>query len=283
MESTTSWFGSFLDAAWVQIRVGVDYLPSLLAALLILGLGWALARLARNAVQRLALASNRFLDRAFPRGFLTTARVSSLAATLFGEVVFWMILLITVTVASGVAGLSTIAEWLDRITTHLPNLIAGVTIVVIGFFLSVYVREQVAPQATAGKSAQSILLGRAAQGFVLATALIVGLDQIGIEVALLVALYVVCVAALLIGLAVAFALGARRYVSNLIGVRTARQHMNPGLRVRIDDIEGEILEITPTQIALNTDQGKTLVPGRFLDEQLITIMAPDTVEGVKND
>jgi len=275
MESTTSWIGSFLDAVWDQIRVGVDYLPSLLAAILILVLGWALARLARSAVQRLALASNRFLDRAFPRGVLTEARVSSLAATLFGEVVFWAIALITVTVASGVAGLSAISEWLDRITTHLPSLIAGVAIVVVGYFLSVYVREQVAPQPTSGRSVQRILLARVAQGFVLSTALIVGLDQIGIDVLLLIALSVAFVASLLIGLAVAFASGARGHVSNLIGVRAVRRHLSPGLRVRIDGIEGEILEITPTQLALNTDEGKTLVPGRFVDEQVITIVAPD--------
>jgi hypothetical protein len=199
-----------------------------------------------------------------------------------GENAFWLIVLVTVTIASGVAGLSAISEWLDRITAHLPSLIAGVTIVVVGYFLGVYVREQVAPQTTARTSRQSLFLGRVAQGFVVSTALIVGLDQIGIDVALLIALWVACVAALLIGLAVAFALGARSHVSNLIGVRAARRHISAGVRIRINEIEGEILEITPTQIALDTDQGKTLVPGRFIDEHLITIMAPDNDRDAKD-
>ncbi len=282
MASRNTATGSFLDAVWDQTKAGVDYLPSLVAALLLLAVGWVVARLARGAVQRLAQASNNFLARAFPRGMLAGARISSVAATLLGEVVFWVIVLITITMASRVAGLSAISQWLERITTHLPSLIAGVAIVVVGYFLSVYVREQVAPQAAVGRSRQRALVGRVAQGFVIATALIVGLDQIGIDVALLVALAVVCVAALLSGLAAAFALGARAHVSNLIGVRAARRDLSAGLRIRIGEIEGEILEITPTQIALSTHEGKTLVPGRFVDEHLITIMGPATDQDVED-
>lgn len=278
MESNSSWFGSYLDAIWDQIKVGADYIPSLLAAILLLVFGWVIARLARHAIRKLADASNSFLERTFPSGILAEARVSTLVATLLGEIVFWAILLIAVGIAAGIAGLSAVAEWLDRITAHLPNLIAGIAIVVVGFFLSIYIREQVTPQATPGGSRQRLLLGQVAQGLVISTALIVGLDQIGIDVALLVALTVVIVAALLTGLAVAFALGARSHVSNLIGMRSARRHLNPGVRIRIDDIEGEILEITPTQIALTNEQGKILVPGRFIDEQAIIILTPDTGE-----
>jgi hypothetical protein len=283
MENENSWLGSYVDALQDLIRAGADYLPNLLGAVLFLVLGFVVARLARHAIKRIAKAANRFLERSFPIGILAEARVSDMAAVLLGEIVFWVILLVTVTIAAGIAGLSAIAEWLDRITAQLPNLLAGITIVVVGYFLSVYVREQIAPKGGSGGTRQNRLLERFAQGLILSTALIVGLDQVGIDVALLVALSVVSVAALLIGLAVAFALGARSHVSNLVGVRSARRHLSAGVRVRIDDIEGEVLEVTSTQITLTTDQGKVLLPGRFLDEKIITIIAADIVEGAGHD
>lgn len=282
MESGNSWFGSYLEAVWDQIKAGADYFPTLLAAVLLLVIGWIIARLARHAITRLAAASNSFLERTFPSGILAEARVSTLVATLLGEIVFWAILLITVTIAAGIAGLSAVAEWLDRITVYLPNLIAGIAIVVTGFFLSVYIRERVAPRTAADESRQRLLLGRVAQGLVITMALIVGLDQIGIDVALLVALFVVSVAALLGGLAASFALGSRSHVSNLIGVRSARRYLSPGVRIRIDDIEGEILEITPTQVALTTEEGKMLVPGRFIDEHAVIIVTPDADQDTRD-
>ncbi|MDH3305850.1 MAG: mechanosensitive ion channel [Gammaproteobacteria bacterium] len=275
MESGNSWFGSYLDAVWDQIKAGADYFPTVLAAVLLLVIGWIIARLARHAIERLAAASNSFLERTFPSGILAEARVSTLVATLLGEIAFWAILVITVTIAAGIAGLGAVAKWLDRITAYLPSLIAGIAIVVAGFFLSVYIREKVAPRTATDESRQRLLLGRVAQSIVIAMALIVGLDQIGIDVALLVALFVVSVAALLGGLAASFAMGSRSHVSNLIGVRSARRYLSAGVRIRIDDIEGEILEITPTQVALTTEEGKILVPGRFIDEHAVIIVTPD--------
>ncbi len=275
MESDNSPSGSYLDAVWDRIQAGADYFPSLLGAILLLLLGWIVARLARHWIKRLAGASNSFLERSFPSGILAQARISDLAGAVLGEIVFWIVLLISVTIAAGIAGLSAIAEWLDRITAHLPNLVAGITIIVIGYFLSVYVREQVAPREGSGARTQNRLIGRLVQGLVVSTALIVGLDQVGIDVALLVALFVVTVGAMLGGLAAAFALGARSHVSNLVGARSARRHLGAGVRVRIDDIEGEVLEITSTQVALTTEHGKVLLPGRFLDEKTVTIIAAD--------
>ncbi len=141
----------FFDALWAQIERGGDYLPNLLTAILVLVLGWAIARLARSGVQRLALSSNHLLSRAFPRGVLAGTRISTGAATLLGELVFWVVVLVTLTVAARMAGLNAITGWLDRVTAHLPNLIAGGAIFIVGYFLSVYVREQLAPQSAAGR------------------------------------------------------------------------------------------------------------------------------------
>lgn len=283
MGSTNSLSGSFFEVIWNQITIGVDNLPGILTAILILVIGWLVARLARRAVHKLALAANKFLERNFPSGILEEARVSPLIATLFGETIFWVIVLVALNFASEVAGLRAVSDWLAWLTALLPTLFAGIMIVVIGYVLSMYAREQIAPQTTQRKSRQVVLLGRLAQVFIISIALIVGLDQIGIDVALLIALSVVCVGALLTGLAVAFALGAREHVSNLIGARAARNRLSAGLRIKIDDVEGEILEITPTQIALLTHQGTTFVPGRFMDERLITVVAPDVGEDAVGD
>jgi hypothetical protein len=87
----------------------------------------------------------------------------------------------------------------------------------------------------------------------------------------------VIVGGVVIGLSGAYALGARQFVGNLIGARSARHALGAGLRVRIGDVEGIVLEITATHIALDTAAGKLLVPARVIDEQQILIIT-DTVE-----
>ena len=115
--------------------------------------------------------------------------------------------------------------------------------------------------------------GRIVQLAVFAIALIVGLDQVGIDVTLLIGLTLVCAAAILTAIAVAFATGARTHISNLIGVRTAHAHLSAGMTIKVNGIQGEIVELTATLIALETDAGRVLLPGRLIDEGVITVMS----------
>jgi predicted permease len=274
MESTNNDANVLLDIAINQLNVMVSYLPSILAVVLILGVGWSIARLARRAARKIGAASNRVLARAFPSGIFSGARMSSLAVTLISEVVFWATILITATMAARFAELGSVSQWLDRITAHLPNLIAGIGIVVVGYFLSVFAREQLISQTSNEQLSSNSFKGRIAQAVVVSIAFIIGLDQVGIDVALLIGLTVVAAAGILTAVAVAFALAARTHISNLIGVRAAHDNLRPGMTIQVGDIQGDVVELTSTLIALDTDKGRVLVPGKLVDEAVITVMSP---------
>ena len=70
------------------------------------------------------------------------------------------------------------------------------------------------------------------------------LDQLGIDVTLLIGLTVIGAAAVAITLGVSIALGARGYMSNLMGIRAARGRLSNGLTIRVNGVAGEILEVT---------------------------------------
>lgn len=283
MESTRTWATELIETLAGQARESISYLPGVLGAMLVLVLGYVLARLVRRATLGFALASNRLLKRTFPSGILSGARMSPLTGTFISELLFWSILLIAVTVAARIAGFETISEWLGHITTNLPNIIAAFVIVVIGFLISIFVREQLVSKASPGaRSRQNVLLGKLAQAAIVSVAFIVGLDQLGIDVLLLTALIVVAAAALSITFGISVALGTRSYMRNLIGMRTARASLAAGLHIRIGSVEGQVLEITATQITLETEQGKVLVPGSFFDEQVTVILTPDRQEGASH-
>lgn len=283
MESSNDGTTGLLEAVTSQLNVMVGYLPRVLSVVVILIVGWIIARLARRIVKKIGTASNQWLTRVFPSGIFSGARMSSLAVTLLGEIIFWATILITVTVAARFAELGSVSHWLDRITAQLPNLIAGISIVVVGYFLSVFAREQLPTETSTQTPSVSPVFGRIAQTAVFSIALIIGLDQAGIDVALLIGLMVVITAGILTALAVAFASSARTHISNLIGVRAAYANLSAGMTIQVGDIQGEIIEFTPTLIALDTDDGRVLLPGRLVDESVITVMTPARTEEAKND
>lgn len=275
MTDTLSWFGGLQQSAVAILNETLAYLPALGAAILVLIGGWLIARLARAAARRIFNDANRLLDRVFRHGAFSSARLSPATVTVLGEVTFWVMMFLTVTVSARVAGLTVIATWLNQIVTQLPNLIVGAAIIVVGYFLSVLVGEQVASTARAAKAGQSALMGKFAQAAVFVTTLIIGLDQIGVDVTFLVALFAVAVGAIFVGFSIAFGLGARHHVGNLIGARNARRELRLGASIRIGGNEGRILEITATHIILDSANGRMLVPASITDEGSIEITAPD--------
>ena len=272
----------FENARRAALRAGmsiVDYLPTLLGAAIILLAGWGIAMVLRAGTNRAGDHINRLLDRAFRSGRLAEFRLSQRILSALAEVIFWITLFVFASIAARAAGLNTFANWLDRIVANLPNLIAGALVIVIGFFLGAFARDLVTATTSAARPAQSLLVGKAAQFAVIIIALIVGLDQIGINVTFIVIVLAIATGVVLGGFALAFGLGARGYVANLIGARELKREFEPGQIIRIGDIEGEILDITETTIVLTTGDGRRRIPAASIASDSITIVDMDKNHG----
>ncbi|MEX2164459.1 MAG: hypothetical protein WD823_09475 [Sulfuricaulis sp.] len=248
-----------------------ETLPNLIGALLLLLVGWLLARLLRAGAVRLI----HLLDRAIRRLSSRNADrpgILSASAEVLGSIVFWVVVLFFLTAATQVLGLDAFLGWLNRVVDYLPILLTGGLIVLAGFLLSALVRDVVATTAPVADS-QRVLLGRVAQLVILVTAVVIGADQIGIKVTFLVIMVTVLASTLLGGLALALSLGARTYVSNLIGAHYLRQLYRAGQTVRVGQFEGRILEFTATAIVLETADGRVNLPGKiYHDEPIVLLM-----------
>jgi small-conductance mechanosensitive channel len=74
----------------------------------------------------------------------------------------------------------------------------------------------------------------------------------------------VTVGSTLAAAALAFGLGARASVANIIAARYVAQFCRVGQAVRIDDVEGTVVQLTPTAVVVETPEGRAVVPaGRF--------------------
>ena len=247
-------------------------LPSLIAAVALLAVGWLAARLLRVLAERAA----RLLD-------ATAARLAGAAgargerfgrsAALLGAVVFWVVFLVFAGAAAQVLGMRVVTEWLVRLLDHLPTLAAGLLIMVAGYLLAGFVGDLVAATATRLAPAQRNALARLAQGATLVTALLVGADQMGVKVTWLAIFAAILVASLLGGVMISASLGARGYVANVIGAHYLRQAFRVGERVRVAGFEGRILEVTPTSLLIDTAEGRVSLPGRVYHEEPIVLLA----------
>jgi len=249
------------------------FLPNLVAAIALGLIGWLAARLARVLVRRLGTTINRVVEQ-LPFRHSGLFSLSPTAVRVLGDFAFWLVAFLFLVAVASILELTMVSQWLARLAGFLPAVLAGGLIIVIGIAASILLGQLSTAAAAPAGPVRSHLLGRAVQATVLAVAIVLGIGQTGLDMTLPVALILIAAGSIGGALTLAFALGACDLVRDLVGAHGLQHHCELHQRVRIDDIEGEIVDLTATTVILATPEGRVLVPGRIFHERAIVLLAP---------
>jgi len=263
-------YGQWVDALnnsfdlFVQ-RVGA-HLPNFLGAMLLVLGGWLLGRLLRAAIIRLSARLDGLLQLQGNSYFFTKLGMERPASALIGGIVFWLVFLVFFTAATETLGLPVLATWLSGVSYYLPRILVAALIVLAGLLAGNLARDAITATANAAGVAYAELLGRAVYVIILLVAVVTGVDQMGIESRFLTVTITIVIAALIGGAALAFGLGSRTTVSNIIAAHYLRQSYRVGYTVKIGAVQGRIVEITPTAVILDGPEGRVMVPAKDFSE-----------------
>lgn len=257
------------------------FIPNLAAAAVLLGAGWLAGRLLRALALRLLRTwSNRVaggVGRFFrSRDVETSVRRGASDPPfirLVGSFVFWFVFLFFAAAATETLGLSVVSTWLSGLAGYLPQALAAVLIVLVGVLAGSLLRGVVSSAASRAGAPYASMLGRLVQVALVALTVVVAFDQLGLEITFLVVVVAIVTAGILGGAALAFGLGARTAVSNIMGAHYVLKRYRVGHRVRIGDVEGQIAEITTTSVLVRTPAGHVLVPAKEFSERISVLVS----------
>lgn len=255
----------------------LEYLPQVLGAVVLLLVGLGVARVLRYTTRKIAERTVARLARTRPMDTrVQQPRSYSAAPAIAGRIVYWVVLLFFVLAASELLDLELLSSLLGGITAYIPRLIAGLLILFIGLWLAELTRAVLRRSGARMGMERSDILGRLGQVLVLLVVFAIAAGQVGIDNTLLTALVAILFAVMFGAVALAFSLGARTLVANLLAAQSIARTYSVGDVIRIEAIEGRILRITSTSLILETPDGQTLVPAkRFSEIESVQLSRPD--------
>lgn len=151
----------------------------LLVAVILVIIGWIIGKFLKAVVAKILNAAK--LDEWADKHNLKSAVGGVRLSTLAGSFVKWYTVLLFLTVAVDFIKLGPLEKFLTVLVYWLPHLIAGALIVVCGLLLGRFVRHKIA--ATGFKSKATI--GTAAEMTIVIIAVVMGLENVWLEVSLL--------------------------------------------------------------------------------------------------
>ncbi|HZZ98506.1 MAG TPA: hypothetical protein VFG51_01105 [Candidatus Saccharimonadia bacterium] len=193
------------------------FLPRLIAALLVLILGAAIARWLKAITVRVleSLRLSRGLKDTPIESFLMHAEAGKIEEVI-GTIVYWIAMLIVVHATVSLLGLEAVSNLLAQVLGYIPNVISAVLILFFGVLLAGVVETLVkgALMSVSGKSAR--LFGKVSSYMIVVISVMAAIAQLNIAQQFITMLFTGLVATLAIAFGLAFGLGSKSVVEKMM-------------------------------------------------------------------
>jgi len=200
-----------LKAALAQI---LGILPGLALSLIILMAGFFVARTLERLADRL-LARVHF-DREAAKWGVTEAVERGGAGgptRVAGKLVFWLIMLIVILLASSSLGVSNIGDLFANLVGYIPTVFSAIIVIILGIVLGEFVRALIL--ASAGGVEGVKMLSQVAKIVIVVVSVFMALQQLGIATNIVTTAFAILFGAVALGLALAFGLGNRELAGQI--------------------------------------------------------------------
>jgi hypothetical protein len=192
--------------------------PRVLAFLAILIVGWFIASLIAKGVAALlrAVNFNQLAERAGIASFVQKMGVQTDSTGVIALIAKWFVRLIALVVAFDALGLPAVSQVLQQLLLWLPNLVVALVVLVIGGLAAGALSRLVRGSAAEAGFTNPDLLATIAKVGVMAFAVVIAVDQLGIAQTVINTLLIGVIGALALAVGIAFGLGGRDVASRML-------------------------------------------------------------------
>jgi hypothetical protein len=258
----------------------VMWLPNLLGALVLLLVGWLVARLVQFVIGGLLrrLRLDALTERVGISRILSNAGLDTSVANLLARLAYWLILFVFVLAAAESVGLIGISEMLNRLVGYLPNVLAAALILLLGSLIAQVVGDAMRGMATQAGVAAGPALGQIVRYTLLVFTIILALGQLGIQTDLLTIAASALVIATTLALALAFGFGSRDLARNIMAGFHAKEAFKEGQQLNVRGHSGQLVSIGTVKAVIKIDEGMVSLPNSVLTEEEVTVLESGEAE-----
>jgi hypothetical protein len=204
-----------LTSFWTQLAT---YVPQLIGGLVLLFVGWIVARLARSGVVQLLkiVHFDVLAEKSGVEAFLKQGNLEVSLASMLASLVYWILILVVLVTVSNSLGLHMVADLFNKVVLYIPNVIVSILVLVFGSLLARVVNRLIFAYFNNIGVEGALTLSTFAEYAVLIFVLFVALEQLQIGTQLLTAAFQIGFGAIGLALALAFGLGGREWAAGVI-------------------------------------------------------------------
>lgn len=214
MEQLDVFVASF-TSFWTELA---RFIPQLLAAVVLLFIGWLLAKVARTGIMRLLslLRFDRVAERSGLEAFLKQADLDVSVSSILGNLIYWLIILVMIVTVANSLGLHMVADLFNKVVLYIPNVIVAILILVFGTILARFINRIVFAWLNNVGFTGALTVSTFSEYAMMVFVFFIALEQLQIASELITAAFTIAFGAVGLAFAIAFGLGAKDWAARVI-------------------------------------------------------------------
>lgn len=221
MQQQIDVFIASVTSFWTQLA---SFVPQLLAALVLLFLGWLLANVVRTGVMKLldVLRFDSLAEKTGIEAFLKQGNLDLSLSRLLAKLAYWIIIFVVVVTVANSLGLHMVADLFNKVVFYIPNIIVAILVLVFGVLVARFINRMVFAYLNNIGVQGALTISTLSEYATIIFVVFVALEQLEIGTNLLTAAFQIGFGAIGLALALAFGLGGREWAAGVIKKMTEK-------------------------------------------------------------
>ncbi len=196
----------------------VNYIPTLISALVVLFAGWFVAKIIQKIATKVFswLKLDTLSDKSGLSNLFKGAGIKYTLSQLIGMLLYWFVMLMVFISALNILKLNVVAGLMDKIIFYIPNVIAAIFIFVVGMYIASFVSGFVKTAMRGVGVQEAHFLGTLTRSVVILFALIISLQQLRIQAGILSFALNIMLASIGLAVGLSFGLGGRDIAARML-------------------------------------------------------------------
>lgn len=196
----------------------IMYIPSLINAVLILLVGWVIAKIIQWVILRLshAMGIDNLAKKSGVHRFLEKRGVKNGFSGILSRICFWVIMLIVLVNFFNHLGLELVSDLLNQLLMFIPNVLISCVLIIIGFYLAEFVSSLVFSSLEESNFENPDLIGKLVFYSIAFFTVAIALTQMGIGETIITNIVSIFFGTIGLALAISFGLGGKTWAEDII-------------------------------------------------------------------
>ena len=245
--------------------------PKILVSILILAIGWFCAVLIKKIVSKLfkALGLDVLSEKTGLKHYFERGGIQRGLSSMIGLGFYWLIILSTLIMVFNTLELHAASQFIKQIIFYIPNIIVFMIFIILGMFLGRFFGKLAEKTARLVNAPFPVILGRAISYAIIGLAVVIALEQLGVNIAIIVQSSMVIFIVVPLIFSIIFIIGGRDVATGILAQRFLVREYKKGDRIEFDSISGEIEHIDLISTKIKDNEKEIIIPNSELVRKVI--------------